>query len=134
MASTMTLIAVVRANTSVGVGQMTEMIKSVLAKYGSGASVKFDKLNGGQNIFHVRVPAPRVPYFNGLMEAIGPADNNFLQCDMFVIYKWITRAPSATPTKKPLDISRIGYGNVSSTWTSTPIDPSILVLRLPKKK
>ncbi len=133
MSSPMSLIAVVRANPSVGIGQMTESIKSVLAKYGSGARVEFTKLNGGHNIFHVRIPATRSSYFNDLFNDIGPADNDFLQFDKFVIYKWINKAPKVTE-KKPVDISRIGYSNVSSTWTSTPLDPSILVLRLPRKK
>jgi hypothetical protein len=122
-------LAVARANTDVGVGAMTQMIKAVVNKYGSGASVQFIRLNGGHNIFHISIP--RTKDFSNLMNAIGPANNDFLQCDMFVVYKWIQK-PTKLTDKAPVDIARVGYTKLSSTWC-TPLDPSIQVLRLKKR-
>jgi hypothetical protein len=130
MASLMIPLAVARANTDVGVGAMTQMIKAVINKYGSGASVQFIRLNGGHNIFHISIPKGKD--FSALLSAIGPANNDFLQCDKFVVYKWIPKAPTPTTEKAPVDISRIGYRNMSSTW-GAPLDPSIQVLKLKKR-
>ena len=129
MSSPMIPIAVARANTDVGLGAMTELIKSVVNKYGSGASVQFVRLNGGHNIFHISIP--RNKDFSNLMNAIGPANNDFLQCDRFVMYKWITKAPRVSE-KAPVDIARVGYKKLSSTWC-TPLDPSIQVLTFKRR-
>ena len=129
MASIMIPLAVARANTDVGVGAMTQMIKAVVNKYGSGASVQFIRLNGGHNIFHISIPKGKD--FSALLSAIGPANNDYLQLDNFVVYKWIPKAPKSIE-KAPVDIARVGYTKLSSTWC-TPLDPSIQVLRLKKR-
>lgn len=129
MSSPMIPLAVARANTDVGVGAMTQMIKAVVNKYGSGASVQFIRLNGGHNIFHISIPKGKD--FSALLSAIGPANNDFLQCDKFVVYKWIQKSLKSSE-KAPVDIARVGYTKLSSTWC-TPLNPSIQVLTFKKR-